>query len=390
MDDRLIKVAYIDHTAVLSGGEIALVRLLSAIDRKIVNPGVILFSKGELENALKEIDVKCTILPLNSEVLQTKKDDISVGFFGKIKLLVCIISHILKLRTLLLHDRPDIVHTNSLKSDIIAGVAARLCGIKVVWHIRDRISDDYLPSFAVALFRVLARYIPNHLIANSHATLATLCLPAAKNASVVHGGLKFLHMEMPSRCPMDFANPKIGLIGRISPWKGQKEFVMASREVLRRFPEAKFQIVGTALFSEEQYALELRDLIQQHSLENSVELLGFRSDINAVLADLDIFVHASTLPEPFGQTVIEAMAAGCPVIATAAGAIPEILTNEVDGLTVEPGNVQQLAGCIIRLLENPLLAKSFADSAFKKVKEQFNIDLTASKVLQVYEKLIES
>ena len=79
----------------------------------------------------------------------------------------------------------DLIHTNSLKADIIGGIAARIAGIPVVWHVRDRIEADYLPKIVVGVFRLLSRNLPDFVIANSSATLATLHLNGKRRGTAI-------------------------------------------------------------------------------------------------------------------------------------------------------------------------------------------------------------
>jgi hypothetical protein len=135
---------------------------------------------------------------------------------------VRLILYVFRLARFIVKCRVDLVHTNSLKADILGGLAARLVRVPVVWHIRDRISDDYLPAAVVTVFRWLMRVVPNFVIANSESTLRTLQLPAGGASSrVVHDG----GMPLPeTAATFGFEAPLIGIVGRISPWKGQHFF----------------------------------------------------------------------------------------------------------------------------------------------------------------------
>jgi glycosyltransferase involved in cell wall biosynthesis len=399
---------YIDHTASLSGGEIALLRFISALDRKAFEPGVVLFSDGNLVAALREISIEPIIMPLPAEVLDARKESLTRGLLFRFGALLGVAKHISSVRELILREKPALVHTNSLKADIIGGIAARLAGVPVIWHIHDRIAPDYLPPFTAALFRTLSRLIPNYVIANSQATMKTLQLPPGKKAaSVVYcgiekpdsvdkkdtvaahaiGAVKDISAAKDNTKDGECAET-VGLIGRISPWKGQKEFIDAAAIVLRERSQTRFEITGSPMFGEDDYLLELHRQIEKLGLADSVRLTGFSNDISDVLSRLTVFVHASVLPEPFGQTVLEAMAAGVPCIATNAGAIPEIVDHEETGLLVPPGDAAAMAQAILRLLRDREFALQLAARAQKIACERFDITLAAGRIQRIYESIL--
>src|SRR5437764_4964069 len=118
-----------------------------------------------------------------------RKDNLGGKSLLKISAMRQTWAYISLLTRFLREQKPDIVHTNSLKSDIIGGIAARRARLPLIWHIRDRIDTDYLPAPVVRLLRLLARVLPHAVIANSQATLATLSLPASKPTGVVYSGV---------------------------------------------------------------------------------------------------------------------------------------------------------------------------------------------------------
>ena len=137
-DREPVRIMFIDHTAKLSGGEIALLRLISALDRSRFAVSVVLFSNGEFVPELRKIGIEPTILPLHADVLNTRKESLSSSAIFRLGTLPPILNHIRSLKELIKREKPDLVHTNSLKSDIIGGIAARLARVPVIWHIRDR------------------------------------------------------------------------------------------------------------------------------------------------------------------------------------------------------------------------------------------------------------
>ena len=130
---------------------------------------------------------------------------------------------------------------------------------------------------------------------------------------------------------------------------------------------------------EEEYAAQLRQ--QAAALGNRVEFTGFQNDVPAILRTLDILVHASITPEPFGQVVIEGMAEGLPIIASNGGGVREIITNGKNGLLTPMGDAAGLAGALKDLLNDPRRASEISREGFFHVREHFTA-LHNSKVIE--------
>jgi glycosyltransferase involved in cell wall biosynthesis len=177
----------------------------------------------------------------------------------------------------------------------------------------------------------------------------------------------------------------VGLVGRISPWKGQHVFIEAAGQVRKRFPNARFQIVGSAMFGETEYERQVRDQVATLGLEECVEFTGFRSDVPELVAEFDVLVHASTTGEPFGQVIAEGMAAGKPVVATDGGAVPEIVQDGVTGLLVPMGQAAPMAEAILRLLENPEEARAMGAAGAQRIEEHFTMSHVVQKVEKIYD-----
>jgi glycosyltransferase involved in cell wall biosynthesis len=180
---------------------------------------------------------------------------------------------------------------------------------------------------------------------------------------------------------------RVGLVGRFVEWKGQHVFLEAAERLVTsgRDDGARFVLVGAALFGEDDYAAEIER--RAAALGGRAELLGFRPDIAAVLTELDILVHASVTPEPFGQVVIEGMAAGLPVIATDGGGVREIVRHGEDGLLVPMGDAAALADALAGLLADPARASRLAVAGHRAVRERFTAARAAREVEAVYDGL---
>jgi len=390
------RVLFVDHTAAISGGEIALANLVHHLDSRKVKGIVVLGADGPLVDRLRPA-AEVHILPLSSSIATQKKDLLGFRSLFRIKDAFVLVRYIWRLSRFIREHKIDVIHYNSLKADIIGGIAGRVTMRRVVWHVRDRIDDDYLPRSVVRIFRFLSHVIPHYVIANSAATLRTLHLSSSAlatsipsgvemsgNVAIVHDGTTAVETSSTPRNDSVF---RIGLIGRISPWKGQHIFIQAAALVNKRFPKARFVIIGAALFGEEQYDKEVRQLPQELGIEHIVEFAGFCKDINLALSNLDLVVHASTKGEPFGQVIIEGMAAGKPVVATNGGGVPEIVEDGKTGILVPMGDATAMAEAICQILESPGRAREMGRKGRDRVAAHFTMDQTARRVEAVYEEM---
>jgi glycosyltransferase involved in cell wall biosynthesis len=399
---RPARILFVDHTASLGGGEIALFNLVRHLDQSRYMPIVLLCSDGPLFGKLTSAGIETHILPLAAGVVNTRKDSLGAGIFLRAGAVLTTLAYVRRLAKFIKAHDIDLVHTNSLKADVIGGIAARLARRKLIWHVRDRIDDDYLPPRAAKVFRWLSRVLPHYVIANSAATLRTLSRDRPLNGTAVPSGIELssrMHVVhdglaqrwaglMGPQLPED--RPVIGLVGRISPWKGQHVFIRAAAKVLERFRDVRFQIIGAALFAERDYEQSVRDMTVELGLQDSIEFTGFCENIPERLAALDMLVHASTLGEPFGQVVIEGMAAGKPVIATNGGGIPEIVRDGDTGLLIPMDDHTAMAEAIIRLLENPELAERLAARGPDWVRQNFAIERTAQTIQGIYNSVLNN
>ncbi len=374
-------------------------RFLSCAGWKLtkVKPVVVLAADGPLAERLRPA-IETHILPLAPDVASIKKDTLGIFTLFHISQLFTLFTYTRQLARFIREHNIDLIHTNSLKADIIGGIAGRFARRPVVWHVRDRVENDYLPASVVRLFRFLCRVIPAYVIANSAATLRTLHLGARHHSSSIPSGIALdlktvvVHDGAQSTASSSDGHSdtgifRIGLIGRISPWKGQHIFLQAADQVHRRFPKARFVIIGAALFGEDGYDRKVRQLSAQLALEEVVEFAGFRPDVQRAIAELDLVVHASTTGEPFGQVIIEGMAAGKPVVATNGGGVPEIVEDGQTGILVPMGDAPALAEAICRVLADPVQAKAMGARARQRVIDHFTVEETARRVQAVYEEI---
>ncbi len=164
----------------------------------------------------------------------------------------------------------------------------------------------------------------------------------------------------------------LGSIARFDPWKGIDLALVAAAPILRERPEARFLVVGGQYRQfHPEYAGKLRRVVQDAGIGNQVIFTGFQTDVLRLLARMDIVIHSSVAPEPFGLVILEGMAAGKAVIASRAGGPLEIITEGHDGLFHEPGDVKQLEAVIRLLMEDDALRERLGACARDTVARRF-------------------
>lgn len=377
-----VRVVVLDHTADIGGAELALLRLLDALrGRADVEAHVILFSDGPLVARLREGGHAVEVLPLRTDLIATTRHEAGVPITA-VRGAVGVAPFVRRLARRLREIDADVVHSTSLKADLVAVPAARRARVPLVWHVHDRIASDYLPGPVARLVRSLARWGPQRVVANSRATAATL--PGARALTIVPPGLAPEQIA-PAPRPAP-ARPVVGIIGRISPTKGQLEFVRAAGRVSARHPDVTFRIIGAPMFGQESYEGEVRREVERLGLTDRVELRGFSEEPARELDEMSVAVHASPVPEPYGQVVAEAMARGVPVIATEAGGVPEIVTGgpESVGWLVPPGDVDALAAAMDTALSDPDEGERRGRAGWDRARSALGIGPSADTLVGVW------
>jgi glycosyltransferase involved in cell wall biosynthesis len=181
--------------------------------------------------------------------------------------------------------------------------------------------------------------------------------------------------------------PVIGVVGNIQEWKGQHVLLEAMVDIVRAVPNATALVVGGAHRSGRAYADGLRRFVTANGLTKNVVFTGARQDVPDVMNAMDVVVHTSVRGEPFGRVIIEAMSVGRPVVATRAGGVPEFVHDGVDGVLVAPGDANELATAIVRLLSDPAERNRLAAGATAAVRN-FSLDHHVAEMTRLYDRII--
>ena len=360
VDAEAPKVLFLDHCARESGAELALAQMAAGLSRYV--PVVVLGEEGPLCTRLRRAGVRVAIEPLAAGVRDFSRTD--VGGLRSLLRAGDVVRYAHVLRALIGVERPAVVHTNSMKAHVYGALATRFTGVPLVMHVHDRISTDFMSRGGVHLMRTFLRLAPAAVVVNSRTTAATV--PAS-----ARGRRPFLVLPCPVPSPVapveragERRSLTFGVAGRITPWKGQ-DFVL--RAFAAAFPpgaaDHRLRIVGAPIFGEDDFLAALRRLVAELGLDRRVEFRGHVPQIYPELAEWDVLVHGSRIPEPFGQVVVEGMAAGLPVLAPDEGGPAEIIRPGETGLLYRARDEAALAGAMRRVAADPELRRRLSSRA---------------------------
>ncbi|WNZ27455.1 glycosyltransferase [Leptolyngbya sp. NK1-12] len=273
----------------------------------------------------------------------------------------------------------DLIYANTQKAFVLGALASLISRKPLVYHLHDILSPDHFSAVNRQILVTLANRVAALIIANSSATQAAFIKAGGRpeRVHVVYNGFdpqpyqQAKQQRSVLRAALGLEERwVIGHFSRLSPWKGQHVLL----EALSHCPEqAMVLFVGDALFGEQAYVEQLHQQVQQLGLEQRVQFLGFRADVPELMAACDLVVHSSVAPEPFGRVIVEAMLAGKPVIAAAAGGAMELIEPNQTGWLVPPQDSLQLAAAINQCLQFPEHATTVAHNAKVQASERFHI-----------------
>lgn len=365
-----LKVLYVSTEGRMAGAERSLLLLLKHLDSKV--RAILACPAGsDLWNRCRQLGVQCHDLPPLFES----------GTSSKLRL----VKVSLRLLRIIKGIRPDIVHANNLHAAIVCQLAAAMCSTPLIWHAR-----DFPFPHRRWLWKVCSAG-SNRIIAISHAVegwLADLGVAPGK-IDVVHNGIDAFDFgpaaQRPPREGFIFAN-----VGQMVAWKNQGLFLDAARRVHQEVPQAVFWVIGSNVMGRKDGCEEpLRRKIETCGMSSYVELMNWRDSMDDLWPRIDCLVHTAS-HEPFGRVVIEAMAAGRPVVAFDSGGPSEIVAHGRTGMLVPSGSVDALCGAMVRLAHDPQQARLLGQEGRRVVTSMFTAEATAKGVLETYQRLFGS
>jgi glycosyltransferase involved in cell wall biosynthesis len=400
-----LSVVYLSASGALGGAERSLLDLLASL--RAAEPGwrleVVAPEDGPLLEAVRALGVEGRVLAYPPALAGLGDAGAAGGARGAARLALGMLRaapgstrYLGRLASLLGEMRPDVVHTHGLKMHLL-GARAAPAGARVVWHLHDFVSIRR--AMAGLLRRSAPRVAGVIAVSRSVAEDAASVVGAEVPVRTVYNAVDLDRFRMLGPAldldalagvpPAPSGTLRVGLVATMGRWKGHAVFLRAVAALPRELPVRAY-VVGGGIYrtaGSEVRVDDLRRLAAELGIADRVAFTGFVADAAAAMRALDVVVHASTQPEPFGLVIAEAMASGRAVIASAAGGAGEIVTDGYDALAVAPGDVDGLAGAIHRLALDPVLRESLARAGRETAVVRFDRARLAAEVAPLYRSL---
>jgi glycosyltransferase involved in cell wall biosynthesis len=293
-----------------------------------------------------------------------------------------------KLAQLVRDERYALLHAHTPRSLMVAGQAARLAGVPFVYHVHSPAGRD-----STRWFRNMTNVWLERRTAHRAARLIAVS-PSVRRYMIEQGFLASHVVYVPNGVPQVPAPPRsktpttwtLGMAALFRPRKGIEVLLEALATLCHRGPLLRLRAIGP--FETPGYEAEVRALVKSLGLTAAVDWTGFVVDVGAELSKIDVLVLPSLFGEGLPMVVLEAMAAGVPVVASNVEGVPEAIRGGQDGLLVEPGNAKALVDALDELVSGRLDYPTLSSSSQARHAEHFSAEIMASRVAEVYDQVL--
>jgi glycosyltransferase involved in cell wall biosynthesis len=388
-----MRILFYNHTGHASGAERVLLLILARLDRSRFQPLLLCPAEGALQKEAEAFGVRCVIV-----------NQLQARFTWSARLLfqylASFVSVMREVRARVIECKPELIHANSIRAGLVISAATIGLRVPIIWHVHDLLPRHPISSlirFFVLLFPPV-RIVSVSKVAGDRLQGNLLRWFSKRvSVSVVHNAVDLekpgatcsknnaLHKELRLRA----GDPLIGIVGNLSPGKGQLELITAFADVLKQIPNAALLIVGSAIFNRNDgYHEQLVAQAKALGIADRVRFLGQRSDVAAIMRSLDLLVLNST-SEAFPLVGLEALACGTPLLSTAVGGVPELITNGIHGSLIPAGDQTKLTEAIVSLIEQPELRARLAANGRRHVQANFTVEKFMTRLETIYAGTVE-
>jgi lipopolysaccharide heptosyltransferase II len=324
---------------------------------------IVVSNGGELVARLEESGTKHYTLPVHKKSLRT---------MGKM---------VKALRDIIHSEGVDVVHARSRVPAWIAYFACRKTNAAFITTCHGYYNNRFFsqvmgwPKLVIVPSKAIGRRMIDGFKVSAN---SIRCIPR----SVDFEKFNIVRKDAPGKSFFTVTS-----VGRITPLKGHSYFLKAMARVVRIMPNVRIWIVGDAPRKKEFYKRDLEVLVKRLGMKDCVEFLGNRNDVPQILAQTDVLVLSTITQESFGRVILEAQAAGVPVVATRVGGVVDIIEDGKTGILVMPRDTEGMAKEVMRLLKDRALSAQLVSAAQEKLRREFTLDQMASRTIHVYEEL---
>ena len=393
------RLLVVSHAVDIGGAERGIILKLRNIDRDMFEPSFACPCEGPVTHELEKLGINIYSGHPSKRLLDVRRRSLGENRLAIALYPLAFLASVVRLALLIRREKFDLVVTDSAKANIYGTLAGWLARRPVVNQIHDIFEAPVFSDLNLWLVKTVASHFASRIISNSEASkraLVDLGVPRDKIHTVYYG----IDMEIARNTRkaadvrmelgIDPDAPVAGMVGRLVDWKGPDYFIRAAAKVAETVTGARFLMVGDAVHGEKSYVDTLKSLCGELGMADRIVFTGFRDDVLDIVSAMDVMVHASVLPEPFGLVLIEAMAEGRPVVATKGGGVPEVVEDGVTGLLVPPRDVEAMAEAITTILGDRNRAAEMGAAGLKRVSESFTVEEMARGMEKEFLKALEN
>ena len=428
----LPKVAVLCAISGLGGAEISLLELVARL-RDSYEFHLIVPGEGSFKKNAELAGAKTWVLAWPEALAKTGETAAHAGPMRLLRAMASVQDFTRRLSKLIAGIGPSALITNAVKAHVVGALIRRPKRVPLIWYMRDGLEDRALSRklLAALSWRCDLAICISHYVAGQFRRYVSASVPANVVYNIVDlerfrpysdrdtgtqpsacrgcANPDFVAFDVPEYVP-DFALPQFefdecgkmepkknpaevwfGMVGAITPLKGQDIFIEAAEKVLKRLPDAAFVIVGDNPYATEStlgYQQALLRKVEDSALRGRVKFLGYRKDVPEILARLDVLVQPNRGPEGLGRSVLEALACGVPVIAVDKWGPAELICDGRTGLLFPPLDTDMLAARMIELGRDRTLRKKMGSRGRGWIQENLVPDDLAKQFAGILTKTI--
>lgn len=395
---RPVRVLYCENNTdgTIGGSHHCLLQLVSNLDRERFEPVVIFYDDHALVDRFRSVaetivEAKDRPVLWGASMPPGSWRNVPVGMTRRAVNLGRLLKKIGRQVAFLRQRQIDLLHlNNSITRQHDWMMAALLTGVPCIVHERG------LPAYG-AVDRTLGRRLSLIIPVSqwvARAMIAQGVDPA--NVRVLYDGVdpdrllaRIPQADLGDTWGVAPDQPVFGMVGNIREWKGQETAVRALVDVVRAYPTAVCFFVGATAPEDAAYMARLQRIVADAGIQQNVRFTGYQTDVPSFMEMMRFVIHASIEPEPFGMVVLEAMARQKAVIGSRAGGVVEMVVDGETGFTFRPGDAEELAGLIRRLLDDEETTRQMGQRGSVRVRQHFSLTRYMNQIHDTYEAIMD-